>query len=84
MELIVRTVTPMLESGLPCFKENTIKNLRQRFVPSKSEKEAALYFRKLIKNLWKVSILKVTMSSKDSPMVFHIKQYYTYIISYIH
>ena len=49
MELIVRTVTPMLESGLPCFKENTIKNLRQRFVPSKSEKEAALYFRKLIK-----------------------------------
>lgn len=49
MELIVRTVTPMLESGLPCFKENTIKNLRQRFVPNKSEKESALYFRKLIK-----------------------------------
>ncbi|EMG50187.1 hypothetical protein G210_4793 [Candida maltosa Xu316] len=49
MELIVRTVQPMMESGLPCFKENTIKNLRSRFVPNKSEKEAALYFRKLIK-----------------------------------
>ena len=49
MEFIVRSIIPMLESGLPCFKENTIKNLRQRFVPTKSEKEAALYFRKLIK-----------------------------------
>ena len=49
MELIVRTVVPMLESGLPCFKDTTIKNLRLRFVPGKSDKEAALYFRKLIK-----------------------------------
>ncbi|CAK9437233.1 uncharacterized protein LODBEIA_P16110 [Lodderomyces beijingensis] len=49
MEMIVRTVTPMLESGLPCFKDTTIKNLRNRFVPYKSEKEAAIYFKKLIK-----------------------------------
>ena len=49
MEMIVRTVTPMLESGLPCFKDTTIKNLRSRFVPNKSEKEAAVYFKKLIK-----------------------------------
>ncbi|CAK9681436.1 unnamed protein product [Candida parapsilosis] len=49
MELIVRTVVPMLESGLPCFKDTTIKNLRSRFVPGKSDKEAAVYFRKLIK-----------------------------------
>ncbi|KAI3405942.2 hypothetical protein KGF56_001161 [Candida oxycetoniae] len=49
MEVIVRTVTPMLESGLPCFKDSTIKNLRSRFVPNKSEKEAAVYFKKLIK-----------------------------------
>ncbi|CAI5755866.1 unnamed protein product [Candida verbasci] len=49
METIVRTVTPMLESGLPCFKDTSIKNLRSRFVPGKSEKEAAAYFRKLIK-----------------------------------
>lgn len=49
MEMIVRTVQPMLELGLPCFKENTIRNLRKRFVPTKLEKEAALYFRGLIK-----------------------------------
>jgi phosphatidylinositol 4-kinase len=49
METIVRCVQPMLESGLPCFKETTIKKLRQRFVPGKSEKEASAYFQSLIK-----------------------------------
>lgn len=49
METIVRCVTPMMESGLPCFKENTIKKLRQRFVPNKTEKDALLYFRSLVK-----------------------------------
>lgn len=49
METIVRCVTPMLESGLPCFKEATIKNLRARFVPNKSEKEASAYMRGLVK-----------------------------------
>lgn len=49
METIVRCVTPMLESGLPCFKEATIKNLRARFVPNKSEKDASAYMRGLVK-----------------------------------
>lgn len=49
METIVRCVNPMLESGLPCFKDTTIKKLRQRFVPNKSEKDALLYFKHLIK-----------------------------------
>ncbi|KAG7664604.1 STT4 [[Candida] subhashii] len=49
METIVRTVTPMLESGLPCFKDTTIKNLRSRFVPGKSERQASVHFRKLIR-----------------------------------
>ncbi|KAK6462764.1 phosphatidylinositol-4 kinase [Scheffersomyces coipomensis] len=49
METIVRCVNPMLESGLPCFKENTVKKLRQRFVPGKSEREAGQFFRGLIK-----------------------------------
>lgn len=48
METIVRCVQPMLESGLPCFKETTIKKLRLRFVPSKSEKDASKYFKELI------------------------------------
>ncbi|CUM64455.1 uncharacterized protein PRCAT00002059001 [Priceomyces carsonii] len=49
METIVRCVTPMLESGLPCFKESTIKKLRSRFVPSKSDKEASHFMRGLIR-----------------------------------
>lgn len=49
METIVRCVNPMLESGLPCFKDTTIKKLRKRFSPGKSEKEAALFFKGLIK-----------------------------------
>lgn len=49
-ETIVQLVLPMLESGLPCFKgEQTIKRLRSRFVLDKTEREAALYFRGLIK-----------------------------------
>lgn len=50
MEVIVSVVMPMLESGLPCFKGmTTIKNLRNRFVPGKTEAEAAAYMRRLIK-----------------------------------
>ncbi|CAN6609478.1 phosphatidylinositol 4-kinase Stt4p [Trichomonascus vanleenenianus] len=49
-ETIVQMVMPMLGSGLPCFKgEQTIKRLRARFVLEKSEREAAQYFRGLIK-----------------------------------
>ncbi|CAH6722570.1 phosphatidylinositol 4-kinase Stt4p [[Candida] jaroonii] len=49
METIVRCVNPMLESGLPCFKDTTVKKLRQRFVPNKPEKDAVLHMRGLIK-----------------------------------
>ncbi|KAM9888379.1 hypothetical protein OXX79_012966, partial [Metschnikowia pulcherrima] len=49
METIVRCVTPMLESGLPCFKDTTIKKLKKRFAPNKSEHEAAQYFKGLIR-----------------------------------
>lgn len=50
MDTIVKCVLPMLESGLPCFKgQTTIKNLRARFVPHKSEKDAGLFMRKLIR-----------------------------------
>lgn len=49
METIVRCVNPMLESGLPCFKDTTIKKLRQRFVPNKSEKDAVHHMRGLVK-----------------------------------
>lgn len=49
METIVRCVTPMLESGLPCFKETTVKKLRKRFVPTKNDRDAAVFFRGLIR-----------------------------------
>lgn len=49
METIVRCVNPMLESGLPCFKDTTIKKLRSRFVPTKSEKEASIHMKGLVK-----------------------------------
>lgn len=50
MDTIVKCVVPMLDSGLPCFKGmTTIKNLKNRFVPNKSEKEAELHMRKLIR-----------------------------------
>jgi phosphatidylinositol 4-kinase len=38
----------MLDSGLPCFKPETIKNFRDRFVLDRTEREAADYMRGLI------------------------------------
>lgn len=50
MHLISECVIPMLQSGLPCFKGmKTIKNLHNRFQPNKSDHEAALFMRTLIK-----------------------------------
>ncbi|KAF2134137.1 hypothetical protein P153DRAFT_363122 [Dothidotthia symphoricarpi CBS 119687] len=41
-------VEVMLDSGLPCFKPETIKNFRDRFVLERTEREAADYMRGLI------------------------------------
>ena len=49
MDSLIGMVIPMLESGLPCFKAATIKHLTQRFAPHKSDKEASVYVRGLIK-----------------------------------
>lgn len=49
-ETIIQVVLPMLESGLPCFKgDQTIKRLRSRFALEKTEREAAIHFRGLIR-----------------------------------
>ena len=49
-EEIVRCVQLMLDSGLPCFKGmTTIKNLRDRFVLDKNEREASDYMMGLIR-----------------------------------
>ena len=39
----------MFDSGLPCFKPETMRNLRNRFVLEKSEEEAAEYMVGLVK-----------------------------------
>lgn len=50
MNAILECVKPMLGSGLPCFKGiKTIKNLESRFVPHKSDHDAAEHMLSLIK-----------------------------------
>jgi phosphatidylinositol 4-kinase len=39
----------MLDSGLPCFKPETLQNFRARFVLEKNERDAAEYMRDLVR-----------------------------------
>ena len=51
-EDIVALVALMLDTGLPCFRGNTIKLLRGRFQPWSSPREAAQYMCKVIRECY--------------------------------
>lgn len=48
-EHLAHIVIAMLDSGLPCFKPETIDHFRERFVLGKSEREAADFMRDLVR-----------------------------------
>ncbi|XP_048482102.1 phosphatidylinositol 4-kinase alpha [Plutella xylostella] len=49
-EAIISMVSLMLDTGLPCFRGQTIRLLRSRFAPNSTEKEAAAYMLAVIRN----------------------------------
>jgi phosphatidylinositol 4-kinase len=48
-EKLSQIVQLMMDSGLECFKPETLKNFKDRFVLDKTEREAADYMKALIK-----------------------------------
>lgn len=48
-EHLAHLVIVMLDSGLPCFKPETIQHFKERFVLEKTEREAADFMRELIR-----------------------------------
>ncbi|KAM0721899.1 hypothetical protein Q7P37_002824 [Cladosporium fusiforme] len=48
VEQLSHIVLTMLDSGLPCFKPQTLQHFKERFVLEKSDREAADFVRKLV------------------------------------
>lgn len=48
MESIITLVTLCIDTGFPCFTDQTLSNLRARFCPQKSEREASQFIFQVI------------------------------------
>jgi len=48
-DTLSQLVTTMLDSGLPCFKPETVRHFKERFVLERSERDAAEFMRALIR-----------------------------------
>jgi phosphatidylinositol 4-kinase len=48
-EKLSQIVLLMMDSGLPCFKPESVSHFKERFVLEKSEREAAEFMKGLIK-----------------------------------
>ncbi|XP_023247195.1 phosphatidylinositol 4-kinase alpha isoform X2 [Copidosoma floridanum] len=49
-EAIISLVSLMLDTGLPCFRGQTIKLLRSRFAPMATDREAAIFMSNVVRN----------------------------------
>lgn len=49
-ETIITLVSLLLDTGLPCFRGQTVKQLTARFTPNYSEKEASAYMLQIIRD----------------------------------